>query len=201
MEYGEIVRRRQALDVPEKYRSRYTTLGAVGLDGPWVTPLQKTSRSRCGVVLVAQDYLDTERARRNKPSILRDGGYCPGTNFKAVLFGALDLAELQPEDVYVTQALHLLPYTCIKTYAGTWKKQKVRHNIELVNYSFKRVTMHELVDRTVIAMGKVAAKACRDSGFTVAGHTSHPSRRRVPREVLIREIGTEIRRVLGMPSL
>lgn len=115
------------------------------------------------------------------------------------LLGALKLADLGPEDVYITQAVLFLPRTRFRATTGDCKKWKGGHPAPVVRRSFECVTRHELTGRTVIAMGNVAARACRSFGLKPAGRTSHPSRRREKPEVLMREIGAKMRRVLGMP--
>ena len=200
MPYEEIVERRKALRVPRRYAHRYVTLADARLDGPWVTPLQKTSCDPSRLVLVAQDYLDTDRAERNRADILEGDGYCPGTRFRHVLSEALAMACLRLEQVYVTQTLHYLPRTWFHTPTGELKKWKGGHPDRLVRDSFKCVTRHELAGRTFIAMGSIAAKACREGGLRPDGQTDHPSRPGNP-EQRIHEIGTEVRRVLGMPPL
>ena len=180
----------------------YATLSEVGLDGPWVTPLQKTSNRACELVLVAQDYLDTARAAEHREQILDGDGYCPGTKFRAVLSGALAVAERDLSRVYVTQAVHMIPRTrWTRTKSGKWRKEEVRHDADLVDWAFREVTQYEVAGRTVVAMGKVAARACRVAGFPPDGVTDHPSHRRKGRPQLIRELGAEFRRVLGLPPL
>ena len=186
MEYPDIVEARRRLEAPP----RYATLKDVDLDGDWVTPLQITSRSACGLVLVAKDYLDVCSAKRERDAILRGGGYCPGTKFRRVLFDALARAGLRPEDVYVTQALHLLT-----------PKRSERLSAELVNESFRCVTRHELTGRAVVPMGGDAARACRVAKIPVVGHTDHPSRRRVRPEVLAERIGRELLRARTVAGL
>lgn len=203
MPYQDIVTLRKALCVPNAYKNRYKTLEDCGLDGPWVTPLQRTSYNDTGPVLIAQDYLDTERARQNRPAILApDGdGYCPGTRFKTVLTGALEIAELCLHQVYVTQALHLLPCKWFLARDGTCRQWKGgRHPMSLVLKSFNEVTRHELCDRPVIAMGKVAQAACDKAGVKPDKRTSHPSRRGSSNEWKL-EIGNAIREVLGRPRV
>ena len=70
--------------------------------------------------------------------------------FNKVLTLALEETGLTRKDIYVTQAFHLLP--------SEKSKYIPRDHID---ESFDRITRHEVDGRTVIALGRVAAGACR----------------------------------------
>lgn len=158
--YDEIVKRRRAFSLPG-----YTSLAEVDFDGDWVTPYQISSRHPSGPVLVGKDWLDVPSVEKHR-SILQKHGYLPGIPFNRVLEMALQMKGLRREDIYVTQAFHLLP-----------KKRSQNIPLKDAKDSFDAITRHELVGRRVIALGGLATSACL--AFNV-DHLSvmHPSARR-----------------------
>ena len=137
----DIIEVRRALR-PESGEEGYRTLADVGLDGPWVSPIQMTSDSPCGPVLVANNFLGWRTAKRRRAEILRYGGYLPDLDFNRVLDLALWQAGMHRRDIYITQVVHLLP-------EHTNGDQRVP---SLEERSFRQVTQHELKGRFVIAL-------------------------------------------------
>ena len=148
---AEIIARRREFEIPG-YKHKYKTLADVGFDGEWVTPYQIVSSSETGPVLVAHYWLDAPQVNRHR-QVLKEHGWLPGIPFNKVLTLALERANLTREDIYVTQAFHLLPYK-------QWPPFRIRH----IDESFDRITRHECAGRTVIALGTVAQRACRRAG-------------------------------------
>ena len=162
MERIEIIDRRRHFAIPG-----YATLKDVGFDGDWVTPFQITSHSEKGPVLVALHWLDAPSARNpENQGVLRETGYLPHIRFNQVLSCALRQAGLTREDVYLTQAFHLLPCE---------RSQYVPQ--PHIYDSFEEITRYEVENRSVIALGTVAQRACRRAGVP---HIKcvHPSARR-----------------------
>lgn len=123
----------------------YLTLGDFGLNGDWVSPIQITSRSPTGPVLIAQDWLDGERIAANVERI-RETGWLNGMQFNNVLNAALAMAELNRSQVYITQVFHLIRRNSTAAIA------KDHYRI-----SFERVTAGEVRGRKVIALGSLLA--------------------------------------------
>ena len=133
----------------------YETLADVGFDGDWVTPLQMTSNSETGPVLVALHWLDAASARKpENQTVLREKGYLPDIPFNLVLSCGLEQAGLTRKDVYLTQAFHLLPRKDRSKYIP-------RRDID---NSFKEITRFEVENRSVIALGSCAQGSCRRAG-------------------------------------
>lgn len=151
MKRAEIIARRREFVIPG-YKRKYKTLADVGFDGEWVTPYQMVSNSVTGPVLVAHYWLDAPQVHEHR-DVLKEQGWLPGMSFNEVLTIALERANLARKDIYVTQAFHLLPYK-------QWPPFPSRH----VDESFDRITRHEVEGRTVIALGRVAQRACRRAG-------------------------------------
>ena len=169
MPYGEIVQRRRNLTVPEGYEHCYTTLASAGLEGPWVTPPQLTSDSCDGPVLVGTHFLDAGSAWTYSPRIQRCGGYLPDIPFNRVIDLALWLTRLHRRDIYMTQALHLLPLE---------ERRDSPRKVPL-DESFDGVTRHELPERVVIPLGGVADRKCREwhrreRNFELRPKVTHP---------------------------
>lgn len=171
LDYWEIVDERRKLPVPKG--GHYKTLAQVGLDGLWVSPIQMTSDSRCGPVLVANNFLGWEEAIERRPEVLRYGGYLPDIPFNRVLDLALWQAGVHRRDIYVTQVVHLLPQ----------ETSGVGRDADLEQECFERVTLHELRRRRVIALGDPAKEWCRkwhkdpETGFDLVCCLDHPSAR------------------------
>lgn len=159
MERSEIIERRRALNI-----EGYKTIGDVGLDGDWVTPFQITSYSPIGPCLVAYHWFDAPSVAIHFNTLKRLG-YLPGNPFNSVLDRALGLANLRRDEIYVTQAFHLLPAT-----------RSAKIPLWAVDCSFDAVTRHELEGRHVIALGNDAALACQRHGAD-AVRVCHPSSR------------------------
>ena len=151
MKRAEIIARRGEFVIPG-YEHKYKTLTDVGFDGDWVTPYQMTSHSETGPVLVAHYWLDAPSVHEHR-DVLKEQGWLPSMPFNKVLTLALERAKLTRADIYVTQAFHLFPHE-------QWPPFPSRH----IDESFERITRHEVVGRTVIALGTVAAGACRRAG-------------------------------------
>ena len=75
----EIIARRRAFRAPG-----FVTLDAVGMHGDWVSPIQKTSGSPPGPVLVGKHWLDADSVKPNR-DVLDELGYLPAIPFNRVL--------------------------------------------------------------------------------------------------------------------
>jgi hypothetical protein len=159
MTYEEIVVRRRALTI-----QGYNTLSDLGFDGPWVTPYQMTSRAPDGPVLVAYHWLDAPSVAEYR-DVLARLGYLPHMPFNKVIEAALRLSGTRRDQLYVTQAFHLLPATRSASVAT-----------RDTDISFDAVTRHELPGRRVIALGRAASDACRRHGINHVA-ARHPSAR------------------------
>jgi hypothetical protein len=159
MTYQEIIARRRALRI-----DGYRTLADVGFDGDWVTPYQMAAHAPDGPVLVAHNWLDAPSVEKNR-AILKLCGYLPKIMFNNVIDRALNSCNICRNDLYITQAFHLLPAE---------RSSQIRSRD--IDASFDAVTRHELVGRQVIALGSAASNAC--SKHNVA-HSAvhHPSAR------------------------
>lgn len=170
--YAEALAGRRDLAVPEKYADRFCTLSAAGWDGPWVSPMQESSRDPCGPVVMGTHWLDAETADARRGDVEWYGGYLPDVTFNRVLDLALWRARLHRRDVYVTQACHLLP---LRERRGTVP-------VGLWRESYEAVTRYEVRGRPVLALGGVAQRLCEHYGlrylpFRHPG-TSGPTQRR-----------------------
>lgn len=157
--YDDIISKRREFSLPN-----YSTLADVGFDGPWVSPYQITSKSQDGPCLVAYHWLDVPSIHIHR-AILAELGYLPGIKFNNVLDLALQLAGLQRNQIYVTQAFHLLPNT-----------RSERIPSRCVDASFDAITKHELMGRKVVALGEAASGVCYHHGVKAVA-ACHPSAR------------------------
>ena len=144
----EIIARRRAFRSPG-----FATLAAVDMDGDWVSPIQKTSRSPTGPVLVGKHWLDADSVQPNR-DVLDELGYLPTIPFNRVIDEALARCALGRSSVYITQAFHLLP-------EGRKRSRRVPHR-EMVR-CVEEVTRHELEGRAVIALGCEVQTALHDA--------------------------------------
>ncbi len=151
MTRAEIIARRREFIISGN-EQKYKTLADVGFDGEWVTPYQIVSNCETGPILVAHYWLDAPSVHEHR-DVLKEQGWLPSMPFNKVLTLALERANLTREDIYVSQAFHLLPYK-------QWPPFPTRH----VDESFDRITRHECNGRTVIGLGSVAQRACRRFG-------------------------------------
>jgi hypothetical protein len=139
-------------------------LADIDFDVSWVTPYQISAHSEDGPVLVGYSWSDAPTVRENR-SILEKCGYLPGIPFNKVIDRALSLCGIARDDLYITQAFHLLTDS---------RSQPIPDpDVEI---SFDAVTRHELTGRTVIALGGSAARACRRHGIPHVA-VRHPSAR------------------------
>ena len=145
-----IISRRRAFRSPG-----FVSLAAVGMDGDWVSPIQKTSGSPTGPVLVGKHWFDADSVEPNR-DVLDELGYLPTMPFNRVIDESLGRCALRRSSVYITQAFHLLP-------EGRGRSRHVPHR-EMVR-CVEEVTRHELEDRAVIALGsEVQAASCTMQG-------------------------------------
>ncbi|MDE3257707.1 MAG: hypothetical protein OYM47_07745 [Gemmatimonadota bacterium] len=163
----ELIARRRAFNIPG---FGYKTLAEVGLDGDYVSPIQKTSNSTTGPILIGKHWNSAKNALQ-KRDLLVEFGYDVFSRFNKVLDEALKCAGMGRANVYITQAFHLLP--------GTDKSQSIK--LEHIRMSFREITIHELDGRPVIAMGNTAQKACDRFGVEYIP-VPHPSHRQMPVE-------------------
>lgn len=159
LSYADIVKARRGLTLPG-----YRTFADVGLDGPWTTPYHIAACSPDGPVLLTYNYLDAPSALRHRAQLLASG-FLSDMPFNTVLDIALARARLTRRDLYVTHAFHLLPAT---------RSASIRSRD--VDLSFDAIARHELSGRRVIALGAVAARACKRHGIDHTA-TPHPSAR------------------------
>ena len=181
MKRAKIIARRRQFAIPGY---GYKTLADVGFDEEWVTPYQITSHSKKGPVLVALHWLDWQSVDKHR-DVLKDKGYLPSLRFNTVLTLALEETGLTREGIYVTQAFHLLPHE----RSGQIPR---RH----IDESFDRITRHEIDGRTVIALGRDAAGACRRAGIEHIECT-HPSARGKTDEDKAKELAEALRTALA----
>jgi hypothetical protein len=172
MNYTDIVKCRRALQI-----SGYKTLADVGFDWETVTPYQKASCSPDGPVLVAHHWLDVDSVDKYR-TILDEFGYLPSMAFNKVINHALALCSMRREQLYVTQAFHLLPL------GGDRCAQIPGKHIDR---NFEAVTQHELTGRRVIALGVPAANACERHGIKY-DFAPHPSARGLSHESKAKEL-------------
>jgi hypothetical protein len=142
----------------------YKSLADIGFDGDFVSPLQISAGSAVGPVLVAYNWFDAPSAIKQLP-VLRQFGYMPGIPFNRVMDRAFELAGLARNDVYMTQAFHLLP---------SMRSERIPR--WAVDISVDQVTRHEVVGRRVIALGVDAAASCKRHGIKCI-EVFHPSAR------------------------
>ena len=161
----EIIARRRAFNISG---FRYKTLAEVGLDGDYVSPIQKISNSITGPILIGYHWNSAKNVLQKK-DLLLEFGYDVFSRFNKVLDEALKCANMGRADVYITQAFHLLPEAD--------KSQSII--FEHVCESFQEITIHELDGRPAIALGNVVHKVC--DRFDIEHiPVPHPSRRGVP---------------------
>ena len=153
MTRSDIIAVRRKLRVPEQFQGQWTTLVDVGFDGDWVSPIQKTSNSTTGPLLVAKHWFDAESANRHR-AILERCGYLPDIPFNRALDRVLEAVGLTREEIYITQACHFLPRTD--------RRQSVP--AALMRLSIEAVTRHEVEGRRVIALGGEAQRALERAG-------------------------------------
>lgn len=146
--YQAIVKARRRLQLPG-----FVSFTEAGLDGPWVTPYQIGSRSETGPVLLTYNYLDAPSVQQHRAELL-ECGYLASMPFNRVLDLALKAARLDRGEIYVTHVFQLLPAT-----------RSAAVPMAALDASFDSVTRHELVDRRVIALGRVAVRACLRHGI------------------------------------
>ena len=157
----EIIARRRAFRSPG-----FVTLDDVNMVGDWVSPIQKTSGSPTGPVLVGKHWLDADSVEPNR-DVLDELGYLPTIPFNRVIDEALARCALRRSSVYITQAFHLLP-------EGRKRSRRVPHR-EMVR-CVEEVTRHELEGRAVIALGGEVQAALHDAGCRFI-KCCHPSAR------------------------
>ena len=130
----------------------YATLADVGLDLPLVSPYQLSCGNPDGPVLISYNHMDAPTARANRERIARDG-YLPEMLFNRVLDRALALAGIVRSDIYLTHAFHALP-----------EARSAAIPARVVEESFDNITRHEIDGRSVIAVGRDAARCCTRFG-------------------------------------
>ena len=113
---------------------------------------------------MALHWLDEETIADQR-SILCNLGYLPSIRFNPVLDIALKQQGLTRSNIYVTQTFHLIP-----------TKRSERISEAAVRQSFDQVTRHELIGRSVVALGDIAAREC--TRWSIPHRRAyHPSRR------------------------
>ena len=159
----DIIAVRRKLRVPEQFQGQWATLVDVGFDGDYISPIQKTSNSATGPVLVAKHWFDAESANRHR-AILERCGYLPDIPFNYALDRVLEAVGLTRGDIYITQACHFLPRT----------DRRKPVPAALMRLSIEAVTRHEVEGRRVIALGGEAQRALGHAGVDFIP-SPHPS--------------------------
>ncbi|BCH07951.1 hypothetical protein MesoLj131c_22090 [Mesorhizobium sp. 131-3-5] len=178
MKRYEIIAARRLL----KGTDDFETLADAGLDGPYVSPYQRISKSTAGPVLLATHWLDGLSARAYQGE-LAASGFLESMPFNQVLNRVLVILEKSRSDLYVTQCLHLLPKE---------RRSESRIPRHLLDESFEGVTRHELKGRKVVALGTIAAACCARHRISCTP-TWHPSRRRLSYDEKAAEIAEAVR--------
>ena len=159
MDYSNILQKRRALRI-----DGYKTLADIGMDVDRISPIQLSSCSLTGPCLIGHYWWDEENLP-NDISQLREIGYLPNIPFNKVINEALKTANLGRDQVYITQAFHLIPLR-------PPNKIPTAH----IDKSFREVTSYEVRGRNVIALGSVAADACNRHGVQAQRICSPSSR-------------------------
>ena len=157
--YAQAIERRRAFHLPG-----YTSYAQAGFEGPWTCPIQITSGSLTGPVLMTKDWLDFPSAGLHR-DVLLQLGYLPGIPFNTVVDKALALAGLTRADIYITPVFKLMPAN--RSYPISSAD---------VRASLDAVTRHEIMGRPVVAAGQDAVRALRAAGIPHIA-TPHPSAR------------------------
>ena len=145
MKRKDIVKRRR------QFKAKgFATLQDVGMDGDWVTPIQKLSHCEDGPVIVAYYWWTAEKVIQHREK-LQEFGYFPGLKFNRVIDLALEHLGRSRQGIYITQAFHLLP----KNGAAILRW--------LLYNSFNQITKYEIQGRPVVALGGSVQAACRQA--------------------------------------
>ena len=189
------IKRRRAFSLP-KYKSLADVCGG-DFDGEYVTPIQIKSRSESGVCLVTHNWFDVENLEKCLPGRyqrLKQCGYADWITFNRVLDTALEQVGMSREDIYVTQAFHLLP-----------PNQQKKPNADEIWKSFEAITQYEVRGRKVVALGDPARYACKraceefgDKFFKIFASVISPSARGLgmTNNYKATEIANAIRKIL-----
>ena len=89
----DIIAVRRKLRVPEQFQGQWATLVDVGFDGDYISPIQKTSNSATGPVLVAKHWFDAESTNQHRATLERCG-YLPDIPFNYALDRVLEAVGL-----------------------------------------------------------------------------------------------------------
>lgn len=157
--YDRCIAQRRAFSWPG-----FATYADVKLDGAFVSPFHMSCGNLKGPVLISFNWLDAPTALREH-GLLSRLGYLPQMLFNKVLDMALRRINLRRSDIYLTHAVHLLP-----------PSRSAAIPQAATDASFDAITRHEIAGRPVIALGKVAAGACRRAGLPCT-EVAHPSAR------------------------
>ena len=157
----DIIAVRRKLRVPGQFQGQWATLVDVGFDGDWVSPIQKTSNSTTGPVLVAKHWLDAESANRHRAT-LEPCGYLPEIPFNRALDRVLEAVGVTRKDIYITQACHFLPTT----------DRRKPVPAALMKLSIEAVTRHEVKGRRAIALGGEAVSFSSVSSTSTKSHST-----------------------------
>jgi len=140
----------------------YATLGDLGFDGDYVSPIQITSGNPDGPLLISKDWLDAPSASLHRTE-LENSGYLAAAPYSRVMDLALSYAGLTRADVYITPIFHLL--------TGTRSSQIPAAHARA---SFDAIGRYELNGRRPIALGQDAARTLAYFGIDhmIAPHPS-----------------------------
>lgn len=162
---GRATRYRAAIAARRAFRlPGYPTLAEEGFDGEYVSPIQLTSGSLDGPLLISKDWLDAPSARANHARLARFG-YLADNPFNAVMDRVLALLGLARRQVYITPVFHLLTPRRSSTIPPAHARA-----------SFEAVGRHELMGRRPVALGTDAARVLTHFGVAHVA-APHPSAR------------------------
>lgn len=157
--YARAVAARRAFRLPG-----YPTLAEEGFDGDYVSPIQMTSGSLTGPMLVSKDWLDAPSVRRHHAELKRQG-YLSTNPFNRVIDKVLALLSLTRADIYITPVFHLLTPQRSSTIPPAHARA-----------SWEAIGQHERLGRRPIALGHDSARVLRH--FNVPHiRAPHPSAR------------------------
>ncbi|WP_135506624.1 hypothetical protein [Roseovarius aestuariivivens] len=157
--YAQAIAARRAFQLPG-----YPSLADEGYDGDYVSPIQMTSGSLTGPMLVSKDWLDAPSARRHRDVLMKQG-YLPENPFNRVIDKVLKLLGLSRSDLYITPVFHLLTPQRSSTIPPAHARA-----------SWEAVGQHERLGRRPIALGHDSARVLKHFGVPHV-QAPHPSAR------------------------
>ncbi len=170
----------RAIDARRAFRlPGYPTLADEGFDGDYVSPIQMTSGSLTGPMLVSKDWLDAPSVRRHRAELARQG-YLSANPFNRVIDKVLALLGLTRADIYITPVFHLLTPQRSSTIPPAHARA-----------SWDAIGRHERLGRRPVALGQDAARVLAHFGVPHVP-APHPSARTGSFDAKARAIATAI---------